>query len=191
MFRFIKISLVTFLLTLSAASHSGILIDPYLGYRVSGSGDFAGADLSYNGPAFGTRVGYTTLGLMLGLDFTMSTFDLEFETANQTFEVDTTSTSMGAFIGYSMPFIRGWATYYFSQTFKTNEGPDNGDKTKGSGFGLGLGYTGFPIVSLNLEYRKFSFDEQETAAGVTTSIPSNVDVDASEILFTVSIPFSF
>jgi hypothetical protein len=52
-----------------------------------------------------------------------------------------------------------------------------------SGYGVGVGFTGLPFISINLDYNKYNNDV--TVGSTTTSF------DASEIMLTLSLTFDF
>jgi hypothetical protein len=190
-----RVLTVVFTMLASSSLAAAVLFEPYLGFRVysDGSQDATNGknEYSYKGPVFGSRLGVQHLGLMAGLDFSLSTFDKDIKTPSARFKQDTTATALGAFVGLNLPMLlRAWGTYYFSQTHKVNAGAAKGDKFKGNGFGLGLGYTAFPLVSLNLEVRRMNFNKYEDFTSGTTSTISN-KIDVTELLFSVSIPLTF
>ncbi|MCO4755002.1 MAG: outer membrane beta-barrel protein [Bacteriovoracaceae bacterium] len=220
-----KLLLGTFaLLMFSNTAMAGFLIDPYLGFRFNGSieeeanvGDLD--EYSYSGLAYGARLGYNYLGLMLGFDYGMASGDVEQDKdpgstvlSGVGTKVDGAFKNMGLYIGYDMPLLlRFWATYYFKSEMEI-EGENNNnsdlnpgntftDTYKGSGLGLGVGYTGLPFLSINLEYKTFTYDEIESTdpsvgtvnlpAASTSTYGSSGEQKASEILLSVSVPFEF
>lgn len=184
----VKIALATALtFSFMHSASASLLLEPYLGYRVSGDLDNGtSADLSYNGIAYGARVGYQMLGIMGGVDYSMSSFDMDIQDGADTSTLATSSSNLGLFVGYNAPIlVRAWATYFLSNKLDFDS---IATEYSGSGYALGVGFTGLPFVSLNLEYRALSFDEQTEASTTSALNPSE---DASEILFTVSLPFTF
>jgi hypothetical protein len=186
--------------------HAGILIEPYLGYVLKGSGEQAGnpvTEYSHSGPAMGARLGYQMLGLMGGLDYSMRTeFELEEELPGSYFWNDTGSSkrkskykskNMGIFVGYDFPILlRAWVSYYFNTSWEVSTADtvyDVGDEMSGGGYGLGIGYTMLPLVSLNLEFRAFEFDKYKDGPTGTENTYSNKPKMA-EIMFSVSVPFN-
>lgn len=175
----------------AAEAHAGVLVEPMVGYQF-GDGDEGSTDHTYSGPFLGGRLGYQTLGLMLGLDYRLATFEDKAENTAGVTKDDQKQQKIGAFVGYNLPImLRAWASYYFDVSTEDDDSrnANKGDKYSGDGIGLGIGFTGLPFISLNLEYHSFSYDEFENAS--TGSKSSVSDFDASEILFSVSLPLDF
>ncbi len=174
----------------SANSQAALLLEPYLGYSF-GSADRLNYEYDYSTPQIGGRVGYQMLGLMLGVDYSMGLGSFDMDAKNTTTGVTTTSkykkSQLGLFVGYNLPvLLRVWGTYYVNASLEDDIAPIT--EYSGSGFALGAGFTGLPFVSLNLEYRNFSYDESETS-GTTTAL--NPELEVSEILLSVSLPLTF
>lgn len=185
------VALVGLFMSLNASA--GLLVEPYLGYRF-GSGEDSNtpkSEYSYSSPLLGARLGYQFLGLMAGIDYSMGlgAFELE-EKGSTPSKHDFTESSFGLFVGYDFPILlRAWATYYLSNTLKGDSTAVDGDKYKGNGYGLGVGFTGLPFVSLNLELRKFTWDEYfDNSAGTTAKLSGANEVDITEVVFSVSLP---
>jgi hypothetical protein len=151
------VSLFTFANTASAS----FLVEPYLGYQL-GSGDRGTTDFSYNAPTYGARVGYQMLGFMGGIDYSLSSFDLESENTvtNAKSESAFKKNQLGVFAGYDFPILlRAWATYYVSAKLENDVATPT--EYSGGGYALGVGFSGLPFVSLNVEYKTFSYDEAQ------------------------------
>lgn len=166
-----KLLLPLIVLTISLNTHAGFLIDPYIG-----AGNFTGVldldagsdpdDIEESLTAVGSRLGYSFLLLSAGLDYQMLTIDGE----NQT--------NMSAFVGVDLPILlRFWGEYFFS-----SEADDVEDTEIDfvDGYGLGVGFTGLPFVSLNLEAQFLNYEGDI----------SNVDFDYQTVayIFSVSLP---
>ncbi len=201
---FLKKSFVVMLLSFlfySQQALSGILIEPYLGFRAIGDGERITTgttiDYSYQGPVYGARVGYQTLGFMFGLDYSRSTFNLKSDTTMAGVTVksenDYSGYQFGAFVGYNLPILlRAWAGYYFDSKYEDKDGSNTGDNYTGKGMALGVGFTGLPFVSLNLEIRRMTFDEFEDASLLTnrtTTLNGDNRLRSNEIILSVSVPF--
>jgi len=186
----IKQTLVALFALVSLSANAGFLVEPYLGYKV-GSGDQGGVtpiDYTLNGPSLGGRLGYQFLGLMGGVDYSFGSIDLEAAVTVAGVETKSTSSQdqkdLGVFLGYDFPILlRAWATYYLSSKLTQS----NDDENSGGGYGLGVGFTGLPFVSLNVEYRALSYDEFFNSSTGQTSTRAN-KIENKEILFSVSLP---
>lgn len=206
----------TLLALLSVNSvHAEFLVEPYVGF-LRGEGektvafnDGSGSlkmDSEYFGPSYGARLGYETMGLIVGLDYSSSSYEVEAKarTSNATWNSNTIGTEkydvddayLGIFVSYQAPVLfRLWGTYFLAVERKlTSDSNGTGifkrnDKMEGTGFAIGIGYTAMPFVSINLEYRTIDF-EQNTG-GVDTTSPTGRKYDStdSQMLLSVSLPF--
>lgn len=172
---------------MSAQSASAaLLIEPHVGFNLHGSGESGSTDYSYNGAQLGARIGYQNLGLMAGMDFTHSGFELESKTNGSKSTTDMTRNELGVFVGYNFPvLIRAWGAYYFTNTMKADNTTET--KYKGNTKELGVGFTGLPFLSINLMYRMVTHDEYESNI---SSGSLNPDLDFKEIVLGVSLPLT-
>ncbi len=194
-------------------ARAGVWIEPYLGY-MSGKATatvsvLGGAPTeykyTYKTPMLGARLGYGMMGLSAGLDYSLSTGSFEYkqDTPATTHGADKDKyTNLGIYVGYKFPLLfRVWGTYFLKSETKTDTvgagtGSTVGDKVKGKGYALGAGFTGLPLVAINLEYRAITFDEvTDASTGTTTTLPiSNAlftesEIKAKEIMLSLSVPF--
>ncbi|RZF23037.1 hypothetical protein DAY19_04500 [Halobacteriovorax vibrionivorans] len=145
-------------------ANAGIYVEPYLGYNLAG--DFNNVDT--NGVNIGGRLGYSLPMLVsLGLDYNMGTYDAD--------GTDIDVSNLGLYAAVDFPIlVRAYASYYLNAKAEIGA-----SEYEGSGVALGVGFTGLPFVSVNVEYRTINYDELNGAT---------VDVDASEVLLGVSLP---
>ena len=128
---------------------------------------------------------------MFGLDYTKGTeAELEIQTTTTTVKQDADQSTLGLFVGYNLPvMLRAWAAYYLSTSIELQSGAAVGDEYNGKGYGLGLGFTGLPFVSLNLEYRMMTFDElKDKSAGSTSTLSGTNEIDYNQLMLSVSLP---
>lgn len=177
-FKITGLILGLFLMVNTASA--ALLIEPHLGYNLGSSGDSE----SYSGGQFGMRLGYQQLGLMAGLDFTRSNFDMDVTNNGNTTKHDFERNEYGVFVGYNFPiFIRAWAAYYFGNTTKdTTASSEYTGNTKE----LGVGFTALPFLSVNLMYRMVDLNEYENSAGAK----SDVDSSNQEFVVGISLPIT-
>lgn len=166
----------------SYSANASLLIEPHLGYNVTGDADYETNETKYNGPQYGARLGVQSLGFMGGLDYTHSSF-----TYKTTGAADSKQKrdQLGLFVGYNFPvLVRAWVGYYFSD--KTKD--DDGSSTEGHGTEVGLGFTGLPFLSINLQYRMSTHDTGTSRSGAEAAI--NPEFETSEIVLGVSLPLN-
>lgn len=199
--RLTKNFLLLFFLSIfvfAGTAKAGILIEPYLGFSLAGSGDTTFGtskyDHSYSTPTIGGRLGYSMLGFMGGIDYSMQSFDLESEVGSTTFKDGVSKNQLGIFVGYNLPILlRVWGTYYLSSKVEGDDAntasnfiDSRYEFSDGGGYALGAGFTGLPFVSVNLEYRTIEYDKAELSGANITNY--NEKMDLSEILLSVSLP---
>jgi hypothetical protein len=154
----------------SVSAHADLHLEPFLGYTF-GKGGSAGKKDAH-GPDFGARVGYRTLGLSVGGEYSISDFTIE-ESPDISFKPH----KIGVFAAYEFPIlIRAYGTYIF------HSGGDYGANKleNGSGYRLGAGFTGLPLIAINfelmhLEHKKLSSGSSPTHKmdlyGIYVSVP--------------------
>ena len=173
---FYNLLMSSFVFMMSSASAS-LLIDPYMGMNLTGSTKLGTVESDYkNNPiSIGARVGFAQLGFSVGLDYQI-TSGIKLE--NNTNEYD--ATELGLFGGFDFPILlRAYAGYIFSADFESTASKYD----EGSGYKLGVGFTGLPFVSINVEYKVLSYDKLN-GVSVTTA-------DHDSILLAVSLPLKF
>jgi hypothetical protein len=167
-------------------AQAGFLIEPFLGYTVSGETESAGESDDVTALTYGARLGLTTLGFMYGIEYNMGNYTVKGDDGDS----DGDFTNLGAFVGYEFPVMfRVWFSYYFNST-ATPESEGNSEiDFKGSGTSLGLGYTGLPFVSINLVYTTNTFDEMEgTILGNSVNTSLTDELKMETITLGVSVP---
>ena len=205
---------MSFIFAFMPFARAGVLIEPYVGFAKSLSGkatiNGTGHEFDYTSPEYGGRLGMTWMGLMTGVDYSMESFKLHTKAPASVADaaVDAKDkvdkSQIGIFLGYRFPMIRFWGTYFLSSEVKgkdADRSPGSGSSDQfirgqvkfkdGSGFGVGMGYSLFPFVSINGEYRKISYDT------IIQSDGSKLDaafytgkISLSEFLLSVSFPIS-
>tara|TARA_B100001971_G_scaffold215190_1_gene259650 strand:- start:80969 stop:81490 length:522 start_codon:yes stop_codon:yes gene_type:complete len=171
-----KLLLPLFLLTLTFNAHAGFLIDPYIG-----TGSFAGTldlangadadDVEETVTAMGSRVGYSFLLVSAGIDYQILSVDGE------------SQNNISAFVGVDLPILlRFWGEYFISSDADV-EGDVETSLDFKDGYGLGVGFTGLPLVSLNLEVQYLNYE------GEASNI--KFDYDTVAYIASVSLPLDF
>lgn len=192
----IAISAIAIAALTAVTANASLLIEPHLGYNVYGNADYSAtssgipidAKTKYNGPQYGARLGVQYFGLMGGLDYTHSSFTHKTTITSPavpgysaTANADKKRDQFGLFVGYKFPvFVRAWFGYYFSDKLKNS---DTAYWEKGNGTELGIGFTGIPFLSINLQYRTSSYDKDIDGA-------LSPNHKTSEFVLGVSAPFT-
>lgn len=169
-------------------ARAALLLEPYAGTIVNTKLEEGDEEKDVSGTAYGARVGFQNLGLMLGLDYQMATPTLDDS------EFDYSLTHYGLFVGYDFPImLRVWATYVMSGSYLIKGDLGNGEEselefTKVSGTKFGIGYKVVPFVSINLEVMNLEFKDPEiNGEDVSGSLD---DGDGAVYLLSVSFPLS-
>ena len=165
------LSAIAFLL-ISIQAQAGILIDPYVGYIVSG--DASGE--SVKGNEMGARLGWTMLGFGIGVDAVLA------GTYNYETSGDFKPSGAGVFVSYTFPIlVRGYVAYSPGMKLKG----DPSTTVTGNATKVGVQYTGFPFIALGVETLSYSTTEVEIG-GVTSSATGT----QSQTRLAVSVPFN-
>lgn len=159
-------------LFITVQSQAGLLIDPYIGIgQVKNTSDLAAVDGdSASITGIGSRLGYSFLLFSAGIDYEMVKTESDGD--------DVSITNMSAFVGVDFPIlVRAWAEYFVSSKFDSDSNVDFSFK---DGYGVGVGFTGLPLVSINLELDFLNYDID----AVGTDIPFST----ASTLLSVSFP---
>lgn len=195
-----KILTAILFMSIFSTANAGLLLEPYLGYAISGEGDMTEDGTSfkseYSGLTYGGRVGWSSFGFMGGIDYSLSSYDVETKFNASTAKDGMDRSQMGIFVGFKFPvLLRVWGTYFISADMEGADAQavsgaqvfDSRHKLEdGSGFGLGVGLSLMPFVSVNLEYRTIEYDKLSQAGVNVTTITEKMNMD--EILLSVSLP---
>lgn len=196
----IKIISLFTLLLFSSQSMAGFLVEPFLGFGF-GSAEYTSgsrtADNTYSGPQVGARLGYTTFGFMGGLEYRKTSGSLSYDKhsgggtwGSSGTDQDYSGTEIGAFIGYELPILlRAYVGYTFNTKWELDKngawiGAAN-DELSGNTTTLGVGFTGLPFVSLNVEFRMIELD---TYKDVSLGTERSADYSSNEVVLGVSLP---
>ena len=158
------------------SAQAGLLIEPYLGYT-NGEAKQGSTTNDYKGTQYGLRLGYSVVFFALGLDYTGAKYTDDSNPSN-----DLEIGDVGLFLAYKFPVLfRAYATYVPSAKM------DYGTSTKLEGATttkLGLGFTGFPIVNVNLEYQMGTYKEADSVTLVNK-------IETTSYALVLSAPFVF
>lgn len=157
----------------TSVSQAGLLLEPYIGYESGTFKDFGEGKLT--GTQIGARVAYTLpVFFWVGVDAATGSGTFKPDVGN---EETGTRTTVGAVVGVDFPILlRAWASYGFMNELSFDS------KLKGKNYKVGVGFTGLPFVSLNVEYMNETFDDID---GIT--LPTAIKNDA--YIVSVSLPF--
>lgn len=192
--------LIFLAIALPSALKSQYFLEPYVGVALFGDGDATyrtAHDFSYYSLLYGGRVGYRYWGLDVGIDYAWASFDLEGRGRQGGSSKDKFSRQDWALlVGYRFPiFLSIWAKWIAQSNLEAS-GPlleggiyDHGDSFEGSGHVLGVGWTGLPWLSLNLEYRAVEYDEYTRFGSAVSNYRNTLDL--TDFLFSISLPLEF
>ena len=189
----IKLLVASFVFVAGFSAHAGFLIEPYLGYdfgtyntTATVGGGKSSSDTK--GTVFGARLGYEFMIPWVAFDYSTGSGKASVSGAS---DVDYTKTGMGLVVGASLPIIRIWAGYGFSNkyTIKGTNGDPNTD-FKGTYTKAGLGFSLIPFIDLNAEYimNKFEKFNPGTSEVNIKDVYSNHDYNT--VMISLSAPFS-
>lgn len=167
----------------SSSAVAGPYIEPYLGYVFTGDSETTIAGVSsgegdLSGVSYGLRVGWSLPALL--------TFGLEYQGGTLTYEEDGSAdedydiANLGVFASAKFLFFRAYATYFFDAKIED----ESNTEYSGTGFKIGVGYTGLPFIAINLDYTSNNYDEDDPTSGIP------FDIDSTLTMLSVSVPFS-
>jgi len=160
-------------MSITTSAFADLLADPYVGYgRYATSSSLSSTTESGAGiTTVGARVGYVFTLASAGLDIQMDSLD------------GGTRMNTAAFAGIDMPILlRAWGKYIVNSKFENDDLGNAGyDLSFQSGYAVGLGYTGFPLLSLNFEIENSSYKYEHATL-------TDLYVDWVSYLFSVSFP---
>ena len=193
-----KYFLTFFILTISFPSLAGIHIEPYVGYgftiiskdrvtketlnNVGESFSYLKDGKKFNDLTAGLRLGYRSLGLALGVDFSAAKWE------SLTGSEVLTPVTAGIFASYNLPLLFriygvlipktfAWVSVGVKDKSKANEPlviaevlkassqPIPFHCKKSSGGKVGLSYLSIPFLSINFEYQSLYIDGDSKACG--------------------------
>lgn len=157
-------------------SKADILIEPYVGYEMGKTTD---PDGKLTGSQLGLRLAYKTpLMLWVGADYTMGSGETDPDVGAKE---DAKRSTLSGVVGIDFPILlRAWVGVGLTNDIKVGDYKFEGKNVK-----VGLGFTGLPFVSLNLEYIKDTWDKWDGPIDLTT------DVQNESYVFSVSLPLEF
>lgn len=173
-----KIFLLCIMMMTMGFIHAGVLIEPFAGITIQGNAK--PDDSAYSGQVMGARLGYTNLGLMLGLDYRQANITVEQTTG----DIDFSHSIYNFFIGYQLPVM---LRFWYAHTIGGEGSVDsmNAKYSEPSGSVIGVGFTGLPFLSLNLEVSNFAFGKVDVSG-----VSADSQLEGQHYLLSVSFPLS-
>lgn len=196
-----KLLLCLTFISISFSAIADIMIEPYAGhvFGADGSTQFSSRsyESEYSGTMYGGRVGIWNAGFIAGFDYSKSSPEVETTLNGSTFKEKVDKSQMGLYIGYHFPILfRFWVSYFFNGKLEgkkafqqgTNQLFTSRDSLEdGTGYGVGLGWTGLPFISINLEYRTVEYETWIYNGSTLSGIDDKMDF--TEKILSISFPF--
>jgi hypothetical protein len=181
--------LVALFLLFSLNANAWLLIEPYIGGDIGTKSEITPwippTEIEYNGFIYGGRLGFVWKILMLGVDMSGMSGNVNISDSGGEVEESATKSSFGAFAGVNIDLtaigLRAWVSYFFSNKLSAEEYFNT--ELKGNGWGIGAGITLIKFLGINFEYRGNSFDELTSNGGNAT-----IDYKPSEFVISLSVP---
>lgn len=175
------LAVVALTLGFVSVSQASVMVEPYLGYEFGKIKDAFQGDVKATN--LGLRLAYKTpVMLWVGVDGTYGlTGTYDPDASGQPSGDFNRKTTVYGTLGIDLPILlRAWLGYSLVDDVDTG----SGGTLKGDSMKLGLGFTGLPFVSLNLEYIK---DEYKEIDGTSLSPKPKGET----YMFSVSLPLYF
>lgn len=148
------------------------------------------SEYSYTTVEFGTKFGYSIIGIEFGVDAKLSFPQFE---KRKPVEVDPPETNfnsfkLGPYVGYTFPFLlKVWGTYYLNTDYEAGGGELRGTlSARGYSLGGGMQLSFIPNLDVfgNFEFRSLDVYEVKSLTGIYDTNNS-----IKEYILSVSIPF--
>ena len=192
------LAVVALALGFAPLANAGMLLEPYLGYGSTpvnydlkaSPGD--SRDLG-TGTVMGGRVAYTAPLVFVGADYSMQSLAMKNTVAasgTTSADYNATASTLYGIVGVNVPMLQAYAGYGLMDQFTSK--PSTGDTTfSGNAYKVGLGYTGLPVMSLNLEYQMHSFSKVKDSSGEQDVSVLYNKLNSNALMLSVSAPFHF
>lgn len=188
---------ISAILLMTSSAMAGFHVEPYVGYAKGSEGGHTETTTdqnaaSYSGMGFGARLGISYLGVLFGGTYDAQGIEGTDDDSPNT-STDYSGTNIGAFLGYEFPLgLRVWGSYYMSSKLEVDNTTSAGAEFSGSGMSLGAGFSVIPmILSLNLEYKTFAYDEFTTSTGTVFQLTGNSEAKVNYLFVSISAPLGF
>lgn len=193
------VTLLTLFFASLSVAKAGLYLEPYAGVALAGKLERKTTSFptfgDYSGVQIGGRAGYSMLGFMGGLTLNLAMkTDIEATSGVVRTNDGVTRRDIGAFVGFNFPIlVRVWASYYFNSMLEGQDPGihntlDSSETYNGNGYSIGVGFTGLPFLSLNLELRNFTYDEQEDIDASPQTTTFNPEYTSNEVFVSISLP---
>ena len=168
---------------LKQTANAGVMLEPYVGYFLSGKiGDKDGKS-NATGPGYGLRLAYYSMGFFAGAEYQGASLKVD-----STPKSDAVATDIGATVGFNFPILlRVYGTYFVSSKNKFSAGGSS-VTYEGSAIKLGVGWTAFPLVAFNVDFYAPTYTKYSASSGSGTLTDK---VTGNLIMLNVSVPLTF
>lgn len=145
----------------------------------------------YNTLLYGARAGLSLFGFQFGPDYSEGLNVVKIKTKTNG-EITKNETSkhqkkdLGIFVGYRFVDYRVWYTQIIDATLIQKGNSDKGLIHHGHGYAVGLGYRLSNSVSMNAEYRSFTYVDDENPSHDISGTQKYSPLNITEISFGLS-----
>lgn len=161
-------------------AYGSILFEPYAGLAALGTFEQDSVEGDFTGFSYGAKIGFQHLYLYGGLDYRLGNYQMTSDSGSHYLDDESFSHEQYfAFLGVDLPSpLKFWA----GMAVGGDSSADTTDFGDGAGTLIGVGFKTLQVVSLNLEYMSWSYDEIDPGGG---------SLEASQIVFSLSTPIRF
>jgi len=164
-----KILILLYLFTLPAQAR--LVLDGHIGYGISNNFETTGVkDVSYDGAVLGARIGVSLFSFILvggDLSYSDNKFEYTDTTTDIGYKIPAPRLDYGIFFGFELPImLRFWGSYYLKSDLQIKD--QFGTELEGKAYGVGVGWTLLPFVSINGEYRMYEYNQ---STGSNSDLP--------------------
>jgi hypothetical protein len=169
------------ILTFNQTASAGLLLEPYLGYVVSGQAKLNGSS-NFKGSEYGARAGYSAFDFAVGIEYAGVNF-----TDDSAVQQTLTAGDLGIFASFSFPIlVRAYGTYIPAPMLKSSGGGLTSTYKSGNIVKLGVLFTTLPFVHVGLEYTTGTYSKVDLGGG-ELDLANNLVTTAYALV--VTLPF--
>jgi hypothetical protein len=193
------LAILTFVLAMAPVAKADLLVEPYIGYGLRALSYDLKATPGENtdaggGVTLGGRLGIAMPLVWFAADYSIVTYSMKNAKSAPGISASDYSADNSALygvVGIKIPFLQAYAGYGLMDQL-TEKRPGGDAKFTGNALKFGVGFTGFPIVSLNLEYQIHTYNKYTPLNGAETDVSAGYNkYNDNVILLSVSAPFRF
>lgn len=168
----------------SEKSRAAFMLEPFAGITFNQNWKTDTDTGKFSGSLLGVRAGFHKMGFTFGFDARRGSLSVTPETGSV---YDATYNQIGLMVAYEFPvMVRVWGSSILTSTLENTD--TEYELSDASGTTFGVGYTGFPYLSMNFEIGNTAYSKGKAKAD---SSKSSDDFAIDYYLLSISLPLVF